>query len=262
MPLTPPQAPDDPYARVNYRSMIGWQERLTREAPLLRRVFASAASRSLLDLGCGTGEHARFLASEGFAVTGVDASPVQLAAAREAGGGPAFVEGNLEELGPLVGTGYGGALCVGNTLAHLLSPAALARFLAGLSGRLLPGAAVLLQLLNYARILGQGERALPVNLRPGESPGEEIVFLRLMTPGENGAVVFTPTTLRYRPHGEPPVEVVSTKNVLLRSWRYGELRAAAEEAGLGVEATWGGMQEEPFDERTSRDLVLLLLRRS
>ena len=91
--------PNDPYSRLSYRRLIAWPARIQREAPFLREVLAGGPSKRLLDLGCGTGEHARFLQEEGFEVTGVDASEAQLAQAREAGPGPEFVKGDLAALG-------------------------------------------------------------------------------------------------------------------------------------------------------------------
>ena len=251
--------PDDPWSRVDYRRIIAWPARIEREAPLLLRVFASAPERRLLDLGCGTGEHSRFLFANGFAVTGLDASPAQLAAAREGEPGPEFVVGSLEEVGGLVPAGFGGALCLGNTLPHLVGEEAVRRFLEGLASRLLPGAPFLLQIVGYDRILGRGERTLPTNFRPGDAPDEEIVFVRLMTHGAGGDVVFTPATLRYRPHGEPPLELVSSRNVPLHGWRRGELEPLLSAASLPVEEAWGGMRGEPWSEGSS-DLVLLCRR--
>jgi SAM-dependent methyltransferase len=50
-------------------------------ASLIRRYRPTA--RRVLDLGCGTGRHARHLAELGFEVVGVDRSPSMLAVARE-----------------------------------------------------------------------------------------------------------------------------------------------------------------------------------
>ncbi|HEX9081320.1 MAG TPA: class I SAM-dependent methyltransferase [Holophagaceae bacterium] len=252
----------DPYARLHYRGLIAWPARLEREGPLLRRVLGDAPLK-VLDLGCGTGDHARYLQAQGHLVTGVDASSAQLATAREAP--PAgqelppvrFVEGDLSALADLVEPGFGGAVCLGNTLPHLADEAALDRFLAGLASRLAPGAPVLLQLLNYDRILAKGERTFPVTVRPGEDG--ETVFLRLMTPRADGTVIFTPATLRYRPGAEPPLDLVAVREVVLRGWRRAELEAALLRAGLTAKEILGDMTGGPWSP-TAQDLVVVASR--
>lgn len=249
--------PNDPYARLSYRRLIAWPARIQREAPFLREVLGGAPSRRILDLGCGTGEHARFLSEEGFEVTGVDASEAQLAQAREAGPGTAFVKGDLAELAAAVTGPFGGAIALGNGLPHLF-PVEMVRFLADLAGLLLPGAPVLLQLLNYDRILDQRITSLLLNVR--EDDAERVVFLRLMDPRPDGTVLFNPTTLRWRPGEEPPVEVVTGKNVVLKGWRRVELEAALEAAGFRIDGCFGGMKREAWDAATSSDTVVLARR--
>jgi glycine/sarcosine N-methyltransferase len=252
--------PGDPYSRIDYRRLIAWPERLRREEPFLRDILGAGPNGRLLDLGCGTGEHSRFLASAGFEVTGVDSSPAMLAAAREgvSGGNPKFVEGDLEEVGTIVGEGFGAALCLGNTAPHLTEPASLRRFLGGLASRLLPGAPFLLQVLNYDRIFEKDERVLPVNVRTdGEGP---VVFLRLMDPRPDGTVVFNPTSLRWRPGEEPPVSVTASRNVLLRGYRRAELAAALVGAGFAEPSCFGGMRREAWSP-DSADSVFVAVRR-
>lgn len=252
--------PGDPYSRIDYRRLIAWPERIRREEPFLREILGAGPNRRLLDLGCGTGEHSRFLAAAGFEVTGVDSSAEMLAAAREgvSGGNPRFVEGDLEEIGVLVGDGFGAALCLGNTVPHLMDPASLGRFLRGLASRLLPGAPFLLQVLNYDRIFEKNERALPVNVRAGDDG--PIVFLRLMDPRPDGTVVFNPTTLAWRPGAEPPVSVVASRNVLLRGYRRPELAAALDDAGFAAPTVHGGMRREAWTPEAT-DTVFVAPRR-
>lgn len=251
--------PDDPYGRVHYRHLIDWTQRLQREAPLIQRIMTAAPTKQVLDLGCGTGEHARFLASLGFEPTGVDASPSQLAAAREADPQGRYVQGSLTDLADLVEPGFGGALCVGNTLPHLTEEADLRRCFEGLADRMLPGSPFLLQILNYDRILDRGERTFPVTVRPGED-GAETVFLRLMTPHADGRVTFTPATLRWRPGAEPPLELVSAKEVELRGWRRAEVETLLQASGFEVCEMLGTMTGEPWSP-TSADLVVVTRKR-
>ena len=196
---------DDPYSRLDYRRLIAWPARIEREWPFLEEVLSSGPSRRVLDVGCGTGEHARFLAEHGFEVVGLDASEEMIEKAREGELPPGvrFVVGDLAEVESLVEGEFGGAICLGNMLPHVVDVESLARGFGGLRRRLAPGAPLLLQILNYDKIFATGQHALPLSFRDGESEGERIVFLRLMDPRPDGTVLFNPTTLRYRPGEEP-----------------------------------------------------------
>lgn len=250
----------DAYGRIAYPGLIAWPERLQREAPMLERVLAAAPSRQVLDLGCGSGEHTRFLKALGFEVTGVDASPSQLEAARRADPGGRYVQASLTELGRAIEVGQGGALCVGNTLPHLNEETEVRAFFSGLVDVLLPGAPLLLQLLNYDRILDRGERTFPVVLRPGEADGENTVFLRLMTHHGGGRLTFTPAHLRYRPGSGSPLELVAAHDVPLRGWRRAELETLLGETGFAVDEVLGAMTGDAWSA-TSSDLVIVAWRR-
>lgn len=250
------EAPPEAYGRIAYRDLIAWPERLQREAPLLQRVLAEAPSRRLLDLGCGSGEHTRFLKALGFEVTGVDASRSQLKAARQADPGGRYLQAGLTALERELEAGQGGALCLGNTLPHLCEDSEVRAFFSGLARLLRPGAPLLLQLLNYDRILDRAERTFPVALRPGEAEGESTVFLRLMTHHGGGRLTFTPAQLRYRPGGDPPLELVAAQDVALRGWRRTEIETLLGEAGFRIREVLGSMSGEAWSA-TSPDLVIV-----
>lgn len=249
----------DAYGRLAYRGLIAWPERLQREGPLLQRLLEGGPSRRVLDLGCGSGEHTRFLKSLGFEVTGIDLSAAQVEAARGADPTGHYVQAGLTELAGRVELGQGGAICVGNTLPHLCEEAEVRAFFSGLAQCLAPGAPFLLQLLNYDRILDRGERTFPVVLRPGEADGEETVFLRLMTHHGGGRLTFTPANLRYRPDSESPLEVISAQKVSLRGWRRAELETLAQGSGWQLREAFGTMTGEAWSA-TASDLVLVLER--
>jgi SAM-dependent methyltransferase len=249
-------AEPDAYGRIAYRGLIAWSERLQREAPLFQRVLAGAPSRRILDLGCGSGEHSRFLTTLGFEATGVDASCAQLEAARAAHPEGRYVQADLSTLADTIEGGQGGAICLGNTLPHLCEEDQVRAFFAGLAGVLLPGAALLLQLLNYDRILDRGERTFPVTLRPGEAEGESTVFLRLMTHHGDGRISFTPANLRYRPGSASPLELIAAQEVSLRGWRRAQVEGLLGETGFRVKELLGTMTGDPWSPVAS-DLVVV-----
>ncbi len=133
------------------------------------------------------------------------------------------------------------------------------RLAEGLAGRLKPGAPFVFQVLNYERIRTKKVRHLPLNFRPTEDEGE-IVFLRLLETHEDGWVTFTPTTLRYDPRRDPPVEVTSTRSVRLYGWTWPELRAIFGEAGFSTASVFGGFDNAPFNAAESQDVIGLLRR--
>lgn len=249
--------PPDPYSRVEYRRLIAWPARIEREWPMLSRVLTLGPSRRVLDLGCGPGEHARRMAAEGFEVVGVDASEGMLAqaTAEPVPENLRFVQGDFREIGTAVDGSFGGAICLGNALPHLQNRDDLLRMARGLRERLLPGAPFLLQILNYDRVFALGERSLPINFRP--DPEGELVFVRLMTPQEDGTVLFHPMTFLLRPGGDPPVELKHAREVRLRGWKRADVESVLAEAGFASLEAYGGFGGAPWDARESHDLILV-----
>jgi len=257
-----PGRPDDPYSRAEYRRLIAWERRIAREAPFLEQMLGRAPDRSVLDIGCGSGEHTAFFARAGCRAVGLDRSEAMIEAAREheARGEGRFVLGDaLEGVAALADEPpFGLALCLGNMLPHLETDDALVRFVGAVRALLAPRGVFLLQILNYVRILEGGIRALPVNVRAGEGD-EEIVFLRLMTPQPDGRILFFPTTLTLDATSEEPVAVRTTRRVPLRAWTAEDLSPRFEQAGFDVRL-YGDMEGGSYEPRSSGDLVLVAVR--
>jgi len=254
---------EDVYSRVDYRRLIAWKRRIEREGPFLRRQLERAPDASVLDVGCGTGEHVAFFAEAGARAVGLDPSESMIEAARthEAEGRGRFVLGAAADARRLLGDEppFGLALCVGNVLPHVQDEMALAAFLEAVRDVLLPRGRLVVQLLNYERILSTGVRHLPLDVRAGDG-AEEIVFLRLMKPLVGGRMLFFPTTLVLDPEAEEPVRVKGAKRVELRAWTRPELETAFFGAGFDV-AWYGDVEEGPYDPAASQDLVAVAVRR-
>lgn len=68
------------------------------EEPIVRDILARLPAGHALDVACGTGRYAEFLAKQGHDVAGVDSSPPMLARARVKLPGVPFVEGEVVDL--------------------------------------------------------------------------------------------------------------------------------------------------------------------
>jgi SAM-dependent methyltransferase len=255
-----PQKPRDPFSGLQYQRLIDWGARLQRETPFLLQALQSGPTRSLLDLGCGTGEHAAHFARLGFRVVGLERSPAQLEQARKhLGNLPLrFVEGDLERPGEHLEERFGSAFCLGNTLVSVLEREGLEAACGGVHAALEPGGSWVIQILNYARILSRGQRSLPVQLFPDD--GDELVFLRLLRPLPDQRLQFFATTLRLRHDAEVPLEVVASHATQHRTWLRGDLEDALGGAGFTRLRWFGDLRGTPFEEPTSSDLVCVATR--
>lgn len=261
-------ANDKLFSRAEYRRVIAWPERIRREAPFLEGIFADAPSRSLLDVGCGTGEHARHFAEQGWQVVGIDISEKMIEDAKdhtgdtEAGGSARFELREAAEAATLPGTRFGAALSIGNTFAFIEDEASLGRFLTGVAGALQSGAPFLVQLLNYERIEQGNIRTLGVNVQPlpeDEGPGD-IVWLRVFRPRSDGSLGFYSITLTVTPGEEPPATVRQAREGTHHPWKRPQLEAAFAAAGFRDLRILGGMGDVPYDATASHDLVIVARR--
>lgn len=254
--------PGDPYARSEYRRLIAWNTRIAREAPFLTGLLDDAPDRSVLDIGCGTGEHTAFFARSGARAVGIDRSESMIAGARdhEARGEGRFLRGDAVDAAALLADEprFGLIICLGNMLPHITDTSAIERLFGVVHELLMPGGRFLVQLLNYRKILDSKTRHLPINLREGDG-SQEIVFLRLLQHVSDERILFFPTTLVLDPDADEPVRVEMSRRVELRPWTAPDLLPILRDLGFTVEQ-FGDMQGGTMDESSSSDLVLVATR--
>lgn len=128
------------------------------EARLLLALLAALPStRSILEVGCGTGHFARVFARRGLAVAGLDPSATMLTVARERGGAT-YVRGVAEAL-PFAATSFDTVAFV-TSLEFVADPPAALREAARVAR-----SGLLLGVLNQASLLGL-RRMLTARIRP------------------------------------------------------------------------------------------------
>ena len=104
-----------------YSSFKDYREEAAQIAALLRVRHPNC--RTVLDAGCGTGEHARLLAADGFVVDGIDLDPAFVSIASRKNLNGRFVEGDMADFH--LGRRYDAVLCLFSSIGYVCSLARL-----------------------------------------------------------------------------------------------------------------------------------------
>ena len=255
---------------ADYDRFVDWGKRLEREAPFFRREFGAHGVRRVIDVGCGTGQHAIMWAGWGLEVVGVDPSDSMLAKARinavaatgavaEAGGSVTFVEGGFGGLDAL-GLGPADAVtCTGNALPHADGLEGLRTAVRDFAHVLRPGGLCVLHLLNHDRLIARQLRSMPPVVREGDDG--TWVFLRVLDYVEGG-VRFDFLTL-HRPAGGWEADVPwesSSRRSLHTVLPSGVLRGELEAAGIGALRLFGNHRGTAFDAAEDESVIVVGVR--
>jgi SAM-dependent methyltransferase len=174
--------PDSGYHRLAsyYRYLFPLSEPLKKGlVPLVEACLEGGGS--WLDVGCGTGELVRWLRERGIDAVGVDPEESFLQeAASLADTDGVFFTGSLVEWGEPGARQWEVITCLGNVLAHAEGREEVERFLDLAAGHLVEGGRLLIQTVNFDRVLDGKEWDFDPLERTGPS-GERIVFQRHYT---------------------------------------------------------------------------------
>lgn len=235
-----------------YDDMTRFSDRLVGERRRLEFWAQNDRWQNAIDAACGTGLHAVALASLGIRTLATDASAAMLEQARNNarthGVAIEFRHLRLQDHGCLEG-GANAVLCLGNSLPHLLNRDELVQALRGFHRNLRPGGRLLLQLLNYDRILSRRERLV------GMTGQENRDFLRYYT-FLDPLLRFSIVTVDRR---SAPVKT-ALQETLLYPYTRSELEKALIETGFCDPVFYADLERSPWSAETSRDTVCSALR--
>ncbi|MGE5653470.1 MAG: class I SAM-dependent methyltransferase [Bacillota bacterium] len=196
----------------------------------------------ILDVACGTGALARGLARAGYDLVGYDLDRTMVIRAVEL----ARAEGleipysvwDMRQL-PEPPQPFDALLCVGNSLVHLTDDRAIDTALAGFNRQLSVGGKVIIQIINYDRILDQKVDSLPtIN---DETHG--LTFERFYDQRDDGLIDFRTSLSLLVGSGR---EVIRN-TIALKPLRKLALTEALSRAGFMVEAVCGGFNAKPWE---------------
>jgi glycine/sarcosine N-methyltransferase len=239
--------------------MTDWEARLAAEGPFLRAELEGAGARRVLDAACGSGGHALALTSWGFEAAGADVSRGMIELARhkvaERRLEVPFTVTGLDDLSAHYPAGaFDAVLCLGNSLPHLLTQAALVAALDGIAGVLRPGGLVITQALNYDLRWVKQPRFFAA--QGGSFEGQEVLVWRFAdydVPA--GRILFNLALFRKAAAGWN-VQVHTTPH---RPIMQDDMLAGLAAAGFRDPRSYGMMAwpAPPFDPDASGDLVMV-----
>ena len=129
------------YYDVIYAAFKDYAAEVAQVTTLLRRL--NSRCHALLDVGCGTGEHARRLAGEGFAVDGLDIEPAFVRIASQKHPAGRFVVADMSDFH--LPSRYDTVLCLFSSIGYLVTLDRVTRALACFREHLAPGGVALVE---------------------------------------------------------------------------------------------------------------------
>jgi len=243
---------------ADYDRFVDWEQRLARELPFLEGLLAAHGARSVLDVACGTGQHAIALAQRGYQVAGADVSQEMIRGARknaeEAGVVVDFRVAGFGALSQALARQYDALLCLGNSLPSVPDEEGLGRALEDMAQVLRPGGLLIIQNLNYDRLWRQRQRFLP--LETHRQDGQEWLFLRFMDFHER-SLTFNMVVL----HKQNSSWDYWAEGTELRPIFAEQLTEELRRAGFAGPETYGDYSGQPYDPDESGDLIVVAQKR-
>jgi SAM-dependent methyltransferase len=143
-------------------------------------LLAADPIASVLDVGCGTGEHLAWFSERGVRAFGLEPDEAMFRELRRRawpGTVPSLAQAGVEALPGAVAERVDLVLCLGNTLPHLRDRGAVREALCRMGETLSPGGRLVVQTVNFDKVLAAGASSFPVIERtlPG---GGRIAFQR------------------------------------------------------------------------------------
>ena len=232
-----------------YDQMTNLDSRLTDIRDFIQRLQQRYQPTSALDVACGTGAHAVTMAQMAIRSVGADLSPAMLDKARtlaqKTGVQVSWLNSPMQELSQHLDEQFDLVLCLGNSLPHLLTPEDLDATLSGFAKLLQPRGVILLQLLNYHKILKNQERIVAITRK---GPNEYIRFYDFLPQ----LIRFNLLTVPWQDNQAQPT-LIST---LLFPHTADTLTPALKRHNFTTIKTYADLNFNPFDPDTSPNLII------
>ncbi len=231
--------------------MTRFDSRINKEKFLFASFLQRYPIKTAIDLACGSGLHTIVLNKLGVTTTGIDISSEMLELARknasQYGIHADFISQSMEELN--VSQPADALLCLGNSIPHLQNESALKNVLKRAKDSIRSGGWLVLQILNYSKILEKQERIIAVHetdnktfIRFYDFMESHLQFNILLIEKTGNNLTHTLNSTQLQPF---------THNTLIKN---------LDQTGFTNIEIFGNLEFSAFDPTTSTNLVLIAKR--
>ena len=233
-----------------YDQMIPLEKRIANLKKQLAPLIKKNNIKNALDVGSATGATCIALAELGVDPVGIELSSRMIKIAKEharhAGMKIKFLKADMLDDQPNFKSSFDAIFVLANTISHLLHKNSLNRAIANFKKWLDPGGLLVIQLLNYQRILRDRQRIVKIY------NNVDRIFIRFYDFG-NDLINFNLLTVE----NQPGVCDYTMSSVPLRGWKGSEITAVLKKKGFAPIRKYGNIKGAKFDGVKSNDLVYI-----
>lgn len=218
--------------------------------PQLEFISRRINGKNVLDIACGTGNYSIPLAEGGFNVSAIDLDEGMIEAlnlkAKKLGVEVKAIAGDMKNLkGNFENSSFETAFCIGNSLVHLTTKEEILQVLREVFSLLKKSGKLILQIINYDRILKYDVKNLPTI----ENKEEEISLVRNYE-YRDGLIYFNTELIIQKE------EKIYQSSVALYPLKSDELIEMLKDVGFKVEELYGSFKEEPHSDQSYGTIIV------
>jgi glycine/sarcosine N-methyltransferase len=233
----------------SYDEMFDFKKDLNSAESVIAELKKQFSFEKALDIGCGTGSFTIALARSGVKAVGMDLSSLMISEAKKNslayGVDIDFVNSGMGEMLSNINNKFDLIMCMGNTLPHLLSKKELFSMTIACRQLLNPGGRLVLNLLNYDKILSKKERIVGISKNDNH---EFIRFYDFQEPYVN----FNLLEIKWDKK-TPLHKITSTK---LYPYTHLEVESALMQAGFENLKVYNGLDFTRYEAEESKSILI------
>jgi len=225
------------------------------DVKFLETFFREHDCKRVIDVGCGTGNHAIRLSKLGFEVTGVDISPTMIKIAKEKDkeGKIRLIQGDMRKLEKAIPKGqrFDAAICLGQTFYHLITNRDVYAFLSSLHKVMEKNGLFIFNARNATKIREDHlDRLLLDHMITEEKLQLLLLFYNTRHPRNRNIIIWRPIYLIKR-DGRMDFQIREHK---LRWFQSSWLKKTLIDYGFHVVSTYSGPLREEFKEEEHTEM--------